>query len=174
MLQRACPPDWDPGCRIALHNMALCAVAGSHGGLVIVQFPLARATRIISSGRFRLRRAQLRQIGRPSTYPPGKLPFHGAAATGQFRRAFALAADADAHQVSPRVCYSVRRFLATSLAKIFRFGERYAFQFRLDAYNTFNHVNWGSPSGNWSAATFGNITSAGPMRTFELTGRLTF
>jgi len=78
----------------------LCAVAGSHGGLVIVQFPLARATRIISSGRFRLRRAQLRQIGRPSTYPPGKLPCHGAAATGQFRRAFALAADADAHQLA--------------------------------------------------------------------------
>jgi hypothetical protein len=63
---------------------------------------------------------------------------------------------------------------ATSLAKTFRFRERYAFQFRLDAYNTFNHVNWGSPNGNWSSATFGNITSAGAMRTFELTGRLAF
>jgi hypothetical protein len=64
--------------------------------------------------------------------------------------------------------------VATSLAKTFRFSERFAFQFRLDAFNTFNHVNWGNPSGNWSAATFGNITSAGAMRAFELTGRLTF
>ncbi len=63
---------------------------------------------------------------------------------------------------------------ATSLAKTFRFRERFAFQFRMDAYNTLNHVNWGNPSGNWSAATFGNITSAGAMRTFELTGRLVF
>jgi hypothetical protein len=63
---------------------------------------------------------------------------------------------------------------ATSLAKTFRVGERSAFQFRVDAYNTFNHVNWGNPIGNWSAANFGNITTAGPMRQFELTGRLTF
>ena len=35
-------------------------------------------------------------------------------------------------------------------------------------------VNWGAPNGNWSATTFGNITSAGSMRVFELTGRLLF
>lgn len=64
--------------------------------------------------------------------------------------------------------------LASSLGKTFRFSERLAFQFRLDAYNTFNHVNWGNPNGNLNSATFGNITSAGQMRTFELTGRLTF
>jgi hypothetical protein len=63
---------------------------------------------------------------------------------------------------------------ATSLAKAFRITEQIAFQFRVDAYNTFNHVNWGNPSGNWSQPTFGNITTAGPMRAFELTGRLTF
>jgi len=62
----------------------------------------------------------------------------------------------------------------TSLAKAFRFHERFAFQFRMDAYNTFNHVNWGAPNGNFSSPTFGNITSAGPMRAFEATGRLVF
>ena len=63
---------------------------------------------------------------------------------------------------------------ATSLSKAFPFHERFAFHVRLDAYNTLNHVNFGNPSGNWSAATFGNITSAGAMRVFELTGRLVF
>jgi hypothetical protein len=61
-----------------------------------------------------------------------------------------------------------------SLAKTFRFHERYSFQFRMDAYNAFNHVNWGAPNGNWSSPTFGNITSAGPMRRLEFIGRLAF
>jgi len=34
VLQGACPPGWDADFRIAFHDMALCAVAGSHGGLV--------------------------------------------------------------------------------------------------------------------------------------------
>ena len=63
---------------------------------------------------------------------------------------------------------------ATSLAKTFRVREKWAFHFRVDAYNTLNHVNFGNPNGNWSNTNFGNITSAGPMRAFELTGRLTF
>jgi Carboxypeptidase regulatory-like domain/TonB dependent receptor len=64
----------------------------------------------------------------------------------------------------------------TSLAKTFPIHERLAFQFRADAYNTFNHVNWGPPSGNWSsAATFGNITTtATNMRVFEFMGRIVF
>ena len=64
----------------------------------------------------------------------------------------------------------------TSLAKTFHLYERLGFQFRADAYNTLNHVNWGQPSGNWSSiATFGNITStATNMRIFEFWGRLTF
>src|SRR5439155_23916733 len=64
--------------------------------------------------------------------------------------------------------------VATSLAKTFRLRERFAFMFRVDIYNTPNHVNLGAPNGNWSATTFGNITSAGSMRVFELTGRLLF
>jgi len=64
----------------------------------------------------------------------------------------------------------------TALAKTFPIHDRLAFQFRADAYNTFNHVNWGPPSGNWSAAaTFGNITTtATNMRIFEFMGRIVF
>jgi hypothetical protein len=64
----------------------------------------------------------------------------------------------------------------TALAKTFRIHEGLGFQFRADAYNTFNHPNWGPPSGNFSSlATFGNITTtATNMRIFEFMGRLTF
>ena len=64
--------------------------------------------------------------------------------------------------------------LDSALAKAFPIRERLNFQFRLDAYNTFNHVNWGSPNGVWGSPSFGNITTAGPMRTFEVTCRLAF
>lgn len=62
----------------------------------------------------------------------------------------------------------------TSLGKAFRIHERMAFQLRADAYNTFNHVNWGNPNGVWPSPQFGSITTAGPMRVFEITGRLSF
>jgi len=63
----------------------------------------------------------------------------------------------------------------TSLAKAFPIHEQVAFQFRMDAYNTFNHVNWAPPNGNFSGSTFGNITTTSTnMRVFEFMGRLTF
>jgi hypothetical protein len=64
----------------------------------------------------------------------------------------------------------------TALAKTFHIHDNVAFQFRADAYNTFNHPNWGPPSGNFSSlGTFGNITTlATNMRIFEFMGRLTF
>lgn len=64
--------------------------------------------------------------------------------------------------------------LNSALAKAFKIYENLDFQFRADAYNTFNHVNWGPPNGVWTSPTFGNITTAGTMRIFEFEGRLTF
>jgi hypothetical protein len=64
--------------------------------------------------------------------------------------------------------------LNSALAKTFNIYERLNFQFRADAYNTFNHVDWGPPNGIWTSPTFGNITTAGPMRILELQGRLSF
>jgi hypothetical protein len=46
-----------------------------------------------------------------------------------------------------------------SAMKNFSFMEKYTFQFRADAFNAFNHINFANPSGNIQSA--GNIT-AGP------------
>ena len=48
--------------------------------------------------------------------------------------------------------------LDSSLAKTFRFHERLAFQFRIDAYNTFNHVNLSNPDSCVDCGTAGRIT----------------
>jgi hypothetical protein len=64
--------------------------------------------------------------------------------------------------------------LNSALAKTFKVYEDVNFQFRADAYNSFNHVDWGPPNGVWTSPTFGNITTAGPMRIFEFEGRLSF
>lgn len=61
----------------------------------------------------------------------------------------------------------------TSLAKNFSIA-RHTLQVRADVFNTFNHPNFGNPNGNMSSLTFGNITSAGPMRVVELSARLKF
>ena len=64
----------------------------------------------------------------------------------------------------------------SALAKTFHIHEGLNFQIRADAYNTFNHPNWGPPASNFSSlATFGNITTtATNMRVFEFMGRLSF
>jgi hypothetical protein len=46
-----------------------------------------------------------------------------------------------------------------SIMKNITFHARYAVQFRMDAYNAFNHINYGNPGGNISN---GNSISGGP------------
>jgi hypothetical protein len=46
-----------------------------------------------------------------------------------------------------------------SAMKNFSLMEKYTFQFRADAFNAFNHINFANPSGNIQSV--GNIT-AGP------------
>lgn len=63
-----------------------------------------------------------------------------------------------------------------SALKNFSIHERVTLQFRADAFNAFNHVNFGLPSGNIQSA--GNITS-GPLptpnpRQIQLTARVQF
>lgn len=65
-----------------------------------------------------------------------------------------------------------------SAIKNFTIKERYTLQFRADAYNAFNHINFGNPSGNIQSA--GNIT-AGPFpggstnpRQMQFTARVQF
>ena len=48
------------------------------------------------------------------------------------------------------------------------------FEFRAEATNAFNMVSLNNPQGTLSAANFGKITAAAPMRIFQFGGRFTF
>lgn len=53
--------------------------------------------------------------------------------------------------------------------------ERIALQFRVEAFNTFNHVNYREPSStNIINANYGLITAAAPPRRVQLSARLSF
>jgi outer membrane receptor protein involved in Fe transport len=49
-------------------------------------------------------------------------------------------------------------FFDMSLSKRFRFGDRYALQLRLEAYNVFNHANMYAVTGNADVSSFSEIT----------------
>ena len=50
--------------------------------------------------------------------------------------------------------------LDSSLSKYFRLNERFNLEFRVDAFNTLNHTNWGIPDANIQDSTYGQITYA--------------
>jgi hypothetical protein len=57
------------------------------------------------------------------------------------------------------------------------FGEKYRLQFRADAFNAFNHPNFGLPNTNVTSSTFGGITNlAGqePARVMQFSLRFDF
>jgi hypothetical protein len=47
-----------------------------------------------------------------------------------------------------------------SIQKYFPVHEQVRFQFRLDMFNAFNHVNFYKPDTNLSSGTFGRLTGA--------------
>jgi hypothetical protein len=49
-----------------------------------------------------------------------------------------------------------------SLMKNFTFYEHYTAQFRMDAFNTFNHINFGQPNGTIDSSNAGQI-GGGPF-----------
>ena len=49
-----------------------------------------------------------------------------------------------------------------SISKNLTFHERYQAQFRMDAFNAFNHINYGNPNGTLDSSTGGSI-SGGPF-----------
>lgn len=63
-----------------------------------------------------------------------------------------------------------------SLSKTFALTERVKFQFRLDAFNAFNHVNFNPPDTGVTNPNFGRILSAAVSnpRQLQLIGKLTF
>ena len=70
----------------------------------------------------------------------------------------------------------------TALQKRFRLNDRFGLNFRTEAFNLFNHAIYANPSGNFSASSFGSITSVlnagavgtGTPRRIEFAARLEF
>jgi len=63
----------------------------------------------------------------------------------------------------------------TSIYKTFAFGERAAFEFRAESFNTFNHTQFnGISSTNPQSSSFGYVSTDLAPREFELGGKITF
>jgi len=52
--------------------------------------------------------------------------------------------------------------------------EKIRLQYRAEAFNVLNRVNFAAPNGNQSAPTFGSITSAGDPRVLQMALKLLF
>lgn len=61
-----------------------------------------------------------------------------------------------------------------SLIKNFAITERFRFQFRAEAFNAFNHTNYGGPSYDLTDPGFGSITGAAPARILQLGAKAIF
>jgi len=61
-----------------------------------------------------------------------------------------------------------------SLSKKFALTERFKLEFRMEAFNAFNHVNLSAPSTDLSSSNFGKSTSTLLPRQFQAAVRMTF
>jgi len=61
-----------------------------------------------------------------------------------------------------------------ALAKHFKFHERLDAELRLDAFNVFNHVNFGNPNTNIFSATFGQVSTTQGPRVLQIALHLRF
>ncbi|HLK03857.1 MAG TPA: carboxypeptidase regulatory-like domain-containing protein [Candidatus Acidoferrum sp.] len=67
------------------------------------------------------------------------------------------------------------RTLDLAIARSFNFTERMAFQFRAEAFNALNQINYGTPNRFVNTPQFGTITMAmTPGREIQLSARLSF
>lgn len=55
-----------------------------------------------------------------------------------------------------------------------RWGKNLTFQFRLELYNAFNQVNWGSPNLNINSGSFGNVINARDARVGQVALKVMF
>ena len=78
---------------------------------------------------------------------------------------------------SPRNGFVGPKFfnIDAALSRNFPLHERLALTLRLEAFNAFNHPNFGNPAANvFSPTTFGRVSSAQPARVFQGAVKLTF
>jgi hypothetical protein len=61
-----------------------------------------------------------------------------------------------------------------SLFKTFKFGERFSYQLRGDAFNAFNHTNLWNVSNSFGAGNFGQVTSAHEARVLQVSMKVEF
>jgi hypothetical protein len=61
-----------------------------------------------------------------------------------------------------------------SLVRRFRFADSLRVELRAEAFNVFNHANFGIPVADLNAANFGRILSAGPPRLLQFGAKLMF
>jgi len=65
--------------------------------------------------------------------------------------------------------------LDASAGRIFQLPERWSLEFRMDAFNVLNHVNFNNPSPtSILSSTFGRITGAHPNRVLQFSGKFRF
>jgi len=62
----------------------------------------------------------------------------------------------------------------TALSKRFRIAEKKDLQFRWEAFNALNRVNYGNPNTNIASSLFGRITGAGTARYMQLALKFLF
>ncbi len=67
-----------------------------------------------------------------------------------------------------------RKVVDLSLAKAFRVQQGHQVQFRIEAFNAFNWVSWGSPNGTLGNSAFGVISSAQAAREMQLSLKYSF
>jgi hypothetical protein len=60
------------------------------------------------------------------------------------------------------------------LMKKFALTERYALQFRSEAFNLFNHPNFGNPDPTLNSPTYGQLNSASPGRILQFALKFMF
>ena len=61
-----------------------------------------------------------------------------------------------------------------ALSRVFNVGGTKSVEARIEAFNVFNWFEWGNPNTNFSAATFGQITSALSPRVLQLAMKFNF
>ena len=61
-----------------------------------------------------------------------------------------------------------------SASRIFELPESWNLEFRADAFNATNHVNFNNPASGLNSSTFGQITSAKANRVLQFSGKIHF
>ena len=60
------------------------------------------------------------------------------------------------------------------VSRFFTLFHETKFEFRVEAFNAFNHANFGVPDGNLQDSTFGQVLSAAAPRILELGAKYEF